>query len=142
MQSTKLNFNKPIIVIEYTIQAHWSTRYDPAVYKKNAQKLATLIEKYLPVQPVILTNQVPKKWYNMPIYMQLIANNDPNNDYYLIKPRRGSFEVSTVAQEGNNLAEVLFFSKIIGKQWPNFDRLAQQIGKYWEHKVGGWNWTP
>ena len=62
MQSTKLNFNKPIIIIEYTVEAHWSTRYDPAVYKKNAEKLATYIEKYVP-EPVILCNQVPKKWH-------------------------------------------------------------------------------
>ena len=65
----------------------------------------------------------------MPIYMQLIPNNDPNQECYLIKPRGGSFEVSTVVEDGKNpSAEILLYSKIIGKMWPHADGLARKIG--------------
>ena len=65
----------------------------------------------------------------MPIYMQLIPNNDPNQECYFMKPRGGSFEVSTVVEDGENQsAEILLFSKILGKMWPNSEGLARKLG--------------
>ena len=52
-----------------------------------------------------------------------------------MKPRGGSFEISTVAVDGKNpSADILLYSKIIGKMWPNYNGVAQKLSRYWECK--------
>ena len=48
MQKAKLDFTRPIFVIEYNTTIHWSNRYDPAKYKKYADELAARIVEKLP----------------------------------------------------------------------------------------------
>ena len=68
MQKAKLDFTRPIFVIEYNTTIHWSTRYDPAKYKKYADELAARIVEKLP-DAQVLHNKVPKKWHDKEIYM-------------------------------------------------------------------------
>ena len=97
MQATKLDFNRPIFVIEHTVQSHWSTRHDPAKYRQYAADLAARISEECP-GAIVLCNKVPKRWHEKPIYMQLIGNEDQDNDCYDMLPRSGAFEVSTVIE--------------------------------------------
>ena len=68
----------------------------------------------------------------------LIPNDDPAVECYGIRPRGGSFELSTVAEDGKNpSADILLYSKIIGKMWPNSNSVAQKLSRYWECKEEG-----
>ena len=99
--------------------------------------LAGRIKEYIP-EAVILYNQVPKNWHSWPIYMQLIPNDDPNQQCYFIQPRGGAFELSTVAEDGKNPnADILLFSKILGKMWPSCGDVGRKMAKYWECKQEG-----
>ena len=73
--------------------------------------------------------------------MQLVPNDDDNNDCYDMIPRGGAFEVSAVIDRGNMSADILFFSKILGKMWPNCTGLAKKLGQYWA-KVKDGSMTP
>ena len=87
---------------------------------------------------MVLYNQVPKNWHNWPIYMQLVPNNNPNVQCYEIQPRGGAFELSTVAEDGKNpSADILLFSKILGKMWPSCGDVGRKMAKYWECKQEG-----
>ena len=67
--------------------------------------------------------------------MQLIPDNNPAAECYGIKSRGGSFEISTVAEDGKNPgADILLYSKIIGGMWPNSNGVAQKLSRYWECK--------
>ena len=51
------------------------------------------MQEYIPDSVVVL-NKVPKEWVDFEIYCQLVPNDDPNDLYYAMVPRTGSFEVS------------------------------------------------
>lgn len=83
-------------VIEHceNCQMHsWCTRHDANSYKQHAINLATAIKEAVPDAEVTF-NMVPKLHAMSEIYCQLIPNSDPNQPYYEIMPRIGSFEVS------------------------------------------------
>ena len=53
-------------------------------------------------------------------------------------PRGGGFEISTVAEDGENKSvDICFYSKIVGKMWPHFKDLAIKMSRYWEDKQAG-----
>ena len=78
---------------------------------------------------------MPKRWHEWPIYTGLYPNDDQAEECFDMKPRGGSFEISTVAEDGKNpSADILLYSKIIGKMWPNYNGVAKKLGRYWECK--------
>ena len=95
----KLDFDRPIFVIEHVNEVHWSNRYDPAKYKTYAANITAKINENCP-GAVVLCNSVPKKWHEKQIYMQLIANDDDESDCYDMIARGGAFEISTVVEQG------------------------------------------
>ena len=99
--SRKLDFNHPIFVIEFCKDCSnhkWNTRHDEAKYASFAKQIADTIWMGAP-DATVLFNQIPKKWQDNEIYMNLIWNEDPENDVFDMAPRLGAFEISTVAQE-------------------------------------------
>ena len=93
----KLDFDRPIFVIEHVAEVHWSNRYDPTKYKTYAANVTAQINEHCP-GAVVLFNSVPKKWHDKQIYMQLVGNDDEGLDYYDMVARGGAFEISTVAE--------------------------------------------
>ena len=132
--SNKLDFEKPIFVIEHCVDCHthrWNTRHDEAKYKSFAADLASRIQQNVP-DATILYNQVPKKWYEKEIYCQLIPNEDEKNDLYDMFPRMGAFELSTVVEKKGRSEAILLYSKIISGMWPHFGAVAKRVQEYSE----------
>lgn len=71
---------------------------------------------------IVVTNLVPKPWFEKDIYCQLIPNEDDNNPYYEILPRIGAFEVSTVVRG----VDILLYSKMMSTMWPHVPALASR----------------
>ena len=63
------------------------------------------------------------------IYCQLIPNDDPNQPFYEMVPRIGSFEISANG--------VLIFSKMLSKIWPNPQAVAGKCGRLNEACASG-----
>ena len=66
----RLDFSKPIFVIEHCVDCHthnWNTRHDEAKYKGYATDLAARIKEQVP-DATIVFNKVPKKWFKKEIY--------------------------------------------------------------------------
>ena len=55
-----------------------------------------------------------------------MSNNDPNNPDYDIFPRMWAFEISTVIDN----AEILFFSKIMSKMWPDTGAVVNRLKSF------------
>ena len=109
----KLNFDKPIFVIERCQDCknhNWNTRHDEAKYIGQANGLASRIKAKRP-EATVLINSVPKMWHNFDIYFGLVPNDEKEEECYAMVPKRGAFEVSTVAQVGGQSEAILFFSK-------------------------------
>ena len=63
-------------------------------------------------------------WVDFENYCQLIHNADDKITVYDMLPRTGAFEVSTVL--GGN-QDILFYSKMMSKTWPNPSGLAEKV---------------
>ena len=71
-------------------------------------------------------NKVPKPWAEFDTYCQMVHNADDNNPNYDMQPRMWAFEVSTV----HNNADILFFSKLMSRMWPDPSSVAARISNF------------
>ena len=65
-----------------------------------------------------------------------MPNEEEDSNVYDILPRLGSFEVSTVfpsryiSTQLSELTDILFFSKLSGKGWPNIEKVSNRVNQY------------
>mmetsp|Transcript_14878 Transcript_14878/g.20142 ORF Transcript_14878/g.20142 Transcript_14878/m.20142 type:complete len:103 (-) Transcript_14878:770-1078(-) len=78
-----------------------------------------------------MINQVPAHdhWLQKDEYRQVLSGRHKRHfsgDYhYWLNPRLGAFEISTVIDN----TYILFYSKLLSRQWPRYDLLAKRIGQ-------------
>ena len=133
MASRKIDQNKPIFIIEHCVDCkshQWNTRHDLAKYKGFASDLTRAIQEHVP-NAIVLTNAIPKTWYEKQLYFQLVPNDNENDECFDMIPRIGAFEVSTVAFKGESSIEILLFSKLLSSIWPSCGTVAKKIGMFY-----------
>ena len=105
----------------------WNTRHVEATYQQFCNDVTSKLKELIPGCEVYV-NRVPKAWAMYPIYCQLVPNEDPNNEFYDMMPRRGAFEVSTVFKT----YDILFFSKLMSQMWPEPVSMTNRINQFKE----------
>ncbi len=98
----------------------WNTRHDPNQYKNYAMNTSRAIKEKVPDCDIVF-NMVPKVYAMSDIYCQLLRNDDPEEVYYQMMPRIGSFEIS--------INGVLLFSKSLSGLWPNYGAIAMKAAQ-------------
>ena len=71
-------------------------------------------------------NKVPKQWAEKDVYCQMVHNTDDNNPDYDMQPRMWSFEISAVYENH----DILFFSKMMSKMWPDAGAVAARLNNF------------
>ena len=71
-------------------------------------------------------NKVPKPWAEFDTYCQVVHKTIYINPDYDIMPRIWAFELSTVIDNH----DILFFSKIMSKMWPNAGAVAKRLKNF------------